>query len=152
MKYAKLPIILFFSVLFLASCLTPKPLVKVQTDSNNKLLPIEASEILAQVIDLAPIQGTFAKVSPCAKAPCKATIRIMQVLKTGQAFQPALQRNTNIKTGFAYTLAPTDSIFQQSAVHLPGLKKNDIFKAHIRIVGQNKDGQNIYEIGMYQKQ
>ncbi len=152
MKLTRLIILAFLSGLLLSSCFTKKPLVTIVKDSNEKPLPIEASEILARVVEVVPQTQAVLKSSPCAKAPCEAKIKIMQVLNTGQAFLPTLSRNDEVSVKFAYTLSPTDSIFVNSTTHLPGLKEGDIFKAHVRIIGQAGSGLNLYEVGEYEKQ
>ena len=152
MKFSKLLFILTVISIAFVSCFPKKQLVKLQLDSNNRPLPVEASEVLAQIVEVLPQQQAIMKSSPCAKAPCEATVKVMQVLKSGQAFLPTLSRNEDVRIRFAYTLAPTDSIFPDSDAHLPGLNKGDVFKAHVRIIGQAESGLNLYEISNYEKQ
>ena len=121
----------------------------VGTDSSRQYLPLESAEIVA-TLELA-MTDSLARTGPCAEAPCLGTVRIVQVLNAGQAFAPALGNGDLLTAHFVYTLDGTEKLFPNSAVQLPGLNRGDKFQAQVRIVGEQADGQKIYEIAAYRK-
>ncbi|MFQ3597809.1 MAG: hypothetical protein SNJ55_06295 [Chloroherpetonaceae bacterium] len=71
--------------------------------------------------------------SPCAKAPCKAKVKITKILGYGSGFNTPLTEGREVEMTFAFTLAPTTKeLFPNLAARYKGLKQGDTFQADVQ--------------------
>ena len=73
---------------------------------------------------VAAIDSTYKPVNPddsCAKAPCRATVRVESVLGYGPAFPQPLANGQLIPVTFAFTLSPTQNLLPNMTSSYPGL-------------------------------
>jgi hypothetical protein len=70
---------------------------------------------------------------PCAKAPCKAKVKITKILGYGAGFTSPLAEGREVEMTFTFTLAPTTKdLFPNLIATYPGLKTGDTFQADIQ--------------------
>ncbi len=71
--------------------------------------------------------------SPCAKAPCKAKVKITKILGYGSGFTTPLTEGNEVEMTFAFTLAPTTKeLFPNLTARYKGLKQGDTFQADVQ--------------------
>jgi hypothetical protein len=91
------------------------------------------------------------KTSPCGKAPCRAVVKITQVLGYGSSFGNPLADGQEISAMFAFTLAPTTKdLFPNIDKRLPGLSVGSVFTADVQSLEQFGGG-TAYQIFNYWK-
>lgn len=69
---------------------------------------------------------------PCAKAPCRAQVRVDTVLGYGGGFPRPLVPGETLAVHFGFTLAPTPSVMPEVTPPYPGLEVGDAFTADLR--------------------
>lgn len=83
---------------------------------------------------IVAIDTSFAGASasdPCAKFPCKATVRVDEVVGYGSAFERTLSAGQTVTVTFAYTLVPTRLAYPDMKPGLPGLEVGSSFIADV---------------------
>jgi hypothetical protein len=70
-------------------------------------------------------------VSVCAKAPCKAVVKVQKVLGYGHAFTETIAPDQEMNTYFTFSLQPSAKLFPDLTTPLPGLSIGSIFEADI---------------------
>jgi hypothetical protein len=68
--------------------------------------------------------------SICAKYPCRAKVRILDVSSCGSSVSISFNSGDTLEMSFAYTLSDTRKIFPGLKETLPGLKKGNRFTAN----------------------
>lgn len=104
-----------------------------KTESTNSLrTPISRGTIrvTATVQDIKPIDKGSSNMA-CAENPCKALIRIIEIVDTGAAFNGKVDQGQVLEAFFVKTLSPTEHIYPDLQQHLPGLEVGDEFQADI---------------------
>ena len=66
----------------------------------------------------------------CSKYPCRARVEILEVFGCGPGVSVPLNADDVVEMKFAYTLHSTE-VIPGMKVHLPGLKKGDVFTATV---------------------
>ena len=93
-------------------------------------------KIVSVLTDLEPD-----KKAPCGQVPCRAVVKIRQILGYGAAFGQPLAKGQEIKVYFQFTLSPTNRYFPELTTPLPGLKTGSIFQADVKRAGEGASGQ-----------
>jgi hypothetical protein len=84
------------------------------------------------------IEGKIIRILPpsagdgnsiCAKYPCRAKVKIIEVFGCGSSVSAALNQGDTLTMRFPNTLHPTAKIFPKMKVQYPGLKKGSEFIA-----------------------
>ncbi len=142
-----LPILLAVA---LAACASSKedsrPIAKLPSQ-----IPPNHCRILGVVSAINNARSTDAQ-SPCAKAPCKAKVKITKILGYGSGFAKPLAEGSEVEMTFAFTLAPTTKeLFPNLAARYKGLKLGDAFQADVESVvklGEEKPSLTVisYEV------
>jgi hypothetical protein len=132
MKY-NLPVhyLLISVALFSFSCASSKQ----GTPSFAKLPPQVAPSHCRLVGTIVSIDTTRSPnpQDPCAKAPCKAKVKITKILGYGAGFTSPLAEGREVEMTFTFTLAPTTKdLFPNLIATYPGLKTGDTFQADIQ--------------------
>jgi hypothetical protein len=116
-------------VLF-ASLLTGCGKAALRNKTDKTPAPAVASNqcrITASVSQIRPIDTNGEGI--CKKVPCTARILVHTVLQCGSSFRNPVAAGQFIEASFAFSLAPTDTLFPELSRHLPGLGKGDRFDA-----------------------
>lgn len=88
--------------------------------------------IIGAVVSIDETRSTDAE-SPCAKAPCKAKVKINKILGYGSGFTTPLTEGSEVEMTFSFTLSPTTKdLFPNLKVQYKGLKQGDVFQADVR--------------------
>jgi len=98
------------------------------------------------------IDSSLEASGPCAKAPCRAVVRVDSILGYGSAFGNPIAVRGEIPVRFAFTLAPTtNDLFPSMTEHLPGLALGSKFRTDLesRIQMKNSGGLPSYEVYGY---
>lgn len=104
-----------------------------KTESTNSLrTPISRGTIRveATVQEIKPIDKSSSN-DACSENPCKALIKINEIVDTGASFNGKVDQGQVLEAFFVKTLSPTESIFPDLQRHLPGLEVGDEFQADI---------------------
>lgn len=100
-------------------------------------------EILSVSAALEPDKNT-----PCGKVPCKAVVKVHQIVGYGSAFGKPLASGQEINVYFHFTLSPTARYFSELTKPLPGLKVGNIFQADVSRASEgvtnNEGGFQVY--------
>lgn len=105
-----------------------------QTATIQELSPAVSAgycRVLATVtaIDTARYSGDAN--SPCAKAPCRAILKVETILGAGAGFHPPLVAGNSIPVKFAYSTAPSSEVAPDLADPLPGVQAGDRIRVDI---------------------
>lgn len=73
--------------------------------------------------------GEVDKKSVCAKYPCRAKVKVMDVNNCGSSVTVPLNIGDTVEMSFVYTLHRTKKIFPKMKARYPGMKKGNIFIA-----------------------
>ncbi|HTP12598.1 MAG TPA: hypothetical protein VMM37_03185 [Bacteroidota bacterium] len=85
--------------------------------------------IVGTIISVDP---TLEATGPCAKAPCRAVVRVDSILGYGSAFGTPMPVHGHVPVRFAFTLAPTtEDVFPTMTSRLPGLSVGSSFRTDI---------------------
>jgi len=87
---------------------------------------------------------------PCSKAPCKATIKIEEILGYGAGFSKTLSQGEEIDIMFKFTLSPSRDVSPQLQLDLPGLKVGARFIADVESNPSIKKGEDEFTIYRYE--
>ncbi len=88
--------------------------------------------IIGVVASIDETRSTDTK-NPCAKAPCKAKVKITKILGYGSGFTTPLTEGSEVEMTFAFTLAPTTKdLFPNLSARYKGLKQGDTFQADVQ--------------------
>ena len=80
--------------------------------------------------------------SPCGKAPCRAAIKIESILGRGRDFNALFESGDTLAVHFAYTTAPTQSLFPDMDAHYPGVATGDTIQVDLKMGGESMTGAN----------
>lgn len=94
-------------------------------------LPPNACRVRSTIVAIDTVLRGVSASDPCAKFPCKATVRIDEVVGYGSAFDRTLSAGQTVTLTFAYTLAPTRLAYPDMKPELPGLEVGSSFTADI---------------------
>jgi hypothetical protein len=86
--------------------------------------------IIGKIVAISPERDKDSG-SVCAKAPCKAIVKVQKVLGYGHAFTETLAPDQEINTYFTFSLQPSAKPFPDMAPPLPGLSIGSIFEADV---------------------
>ena len=84
------------------------------------------------------------KNTPCGQVPCRAVVKVQQILGYGSAFGKPLAKNQEINVYFGFTLSPTSRYFPELSAPLPGLKAGDIFVADVTRASDGASAKNAW--------
>ena len=134
-KLLLIPLILF-------ACKTSKPTSAVVSSPNNNPEKISSSSNASIAKNGTKIIGKIIKIdstlsndaeSPCSKVPCRATVKVEQVLEYGSNTAPRFTAGEELTVNFAFTLnATTKDLFPNMTATYPGLKNNSRFIAEVQ--------------------
>jgi hypothetical protein len=145
MKFCLLPLF----VLFCAACGSTKNEARLA-----KLPPQIAPShcrLMGTILSIDPSRSTNPQ-DPCAKAPCKAKVKITKILGYGAGFTSPLAEGREVEMTFTFTLAPTTKdLFPNLIATYPGLKTGDTFQADVQAqlkMGEEKPSLTVmgYEV------
>ena len=120
---------LCFSSIFYGSCKTV--LAQNPAQHNTGTAAVSTScKIEGRIIDVMETRGEDSG-SVCSKYPCKAKVKITDVLGCGSSILLTLNENDTVEIRFLYTLHNTSKIFPAMKTQYPGLKKGSIFIANV---------------------
>ncbi|MFN3344070.1 MAG: hypothetical protein ACK412_00275 [Chloroherpetonaceae bacterium] len=89
--------------------------------------------------------------SPCAKAPCKAKVKINKILGYGSGFTNPLTEGREVEMTFAFTLAPTTKeLFPNLDARYKGLKQGDTFQADVELQQRLGDSAASFVVMSYE--
>ena len=154
-----------FTIVTIFSCKSQKVPEKKADNSISTQTPIftpnqsvgpNHARVIATVVYINPALMPGDPKDPCSKAPCKAQIRIENVLGYGQAFGNPLSIGDSIHVTFAFTThATTKDLFPVLNEFYPGLKVGDKFQADVEsrlgMGGSNAVSYTIYGYKMVGK-
>jgi len=132
MKVCFNAMLLMFCALILF-CKTPqKPNNSASSVADVATQSPEGGKIEATVIKIMPVtkedSGTV-----CAKAPCRALLKVSKIGNCGRTFAKTFQPGDTIMASFVYTLEPTTAdLFPDLKYLYPGLKKGSSFAGEIQ--------------------
>jgi len=92
--------------------------------------------IIGQLVSVQP-ELEPDTTTPCGQVPCKAMVKVLQVLGYGAAFGPPLPNGKEINAYFVFTLSPSETFFPELTNPLPGLKPGHIFQTDIKSIPEN---------------
>jgi hypothetical protein len=137
-------------VLFLA--LTSCRSTKSELAHVGESIPSSSCRVIATVVSIDQASRSPNPTDPCSKAPCRASLRIGQVLGYGVAFPVALTEGEIISVNFAFTTAPTQDAIPHMTESLPGVQIGSTLEANLVSVETLKDGSGdsrVYVIYRY---
>jgi hypothetical protein len=138
-------------VVVIAGCRSSRPEPALFPET----IPPNHCRVVGTVMAIDPSLSSAQPNDPCAKAPCRASIRIDEVVGYGAAFTPPLSKGDVIEVQFAFTTGDTRSIFPDLAQHFPGVTTGTKVKADLQSNDARKgseSGRNIFTIFFYQVQ
>jgi hypothetical protein len=94
-------------------------------------LPPNTCRVRSTVVAIDTSFTDASSSDPCAKFPCKATVRIDEVVGYGSAFDRTLSAGQTVTVTFAYTLVPTRLTYPDMKPGLPGLEVGSSFIADV---------------------
>lgn len=104
------------------SCKTPKDLQTYKVpEAPGSMSCIIHAEVLS------PLNAATTDDSLCSIYPCKARVRIIDIVSCGSSVSLFFNAGDTLTVQFAYTLHNTKKLFPKMQEHYPGLKKGDIF-------------------------
>lgn len=139
---------------------------EISTDSTNNIqkektttanqLPSSSkgSKIQAVLIAINPVLDSTDLNSPCAKAPCNATIRVRSISRGASNSNHFINMGDTLNIIFTFTLSPTTKdLFPNMTAFYPGLKINDKFEGIIedRRPFANNNDKTMFWITHYKK-
>ncbi len=107
-------------------------------------------KVAAQVLAIDSSRHSRRSDDPCAKAPCRATLKIGETLGFGMAFPAVLGAGDEIEVTFAFTTAPTEQLFPRLNRHYPGIQPGDRLVAILHASPQAHSNEPAYTIYEYQ--
>lgn len=84
-------------------------------------IPPNACKVVVTVVAIDSTRYGSGGDDPCSKAPCKARVRIVEVLGYGVAFPVVLASGDVVPVHFAFTTAPTREILPSLTKAFPGV-------------------------------
>jgi hypothetical protein len=105
--------------------------VKQPPESSELRLAPNQCRLVGTVVAIDSTFTTADPDDPCAKAPCRATVRIETVLGYGPAFLRPLANGEEIPVTFMFTLAPTQDLVANLSRSYPGLRLGAKFLADV---------------------
>ena len=144
------PLILL--TLFYFACGSSKP--EARSFANAKMppqIPPSHCRLIGTIISIDTTRSPNPQ-DPCAKAPCKAKVKITKVLGYGSGFTTPLTEGREVEMTFVFTLAPTTKdLFPNLIATYPGLKTGDTFQADVQAqlkMGEEKPSLTVmsYEV------
>ena len=94
-------------------------------------IPPNACRVRATILAIDSSVSSDSSTDPCSRYPCRATVRIDEVLGYGSAFSTPLAAGGTLPVRFTLTLAPSAVVFPEMNPGLPGLTAGDSFAADI---------------------
>ncbi|CAA9260248.1 MAG: hypothetical protein AVDCRST_MAG95-2280 [uncultured Adhaeribacter sp.] len=128
-----------------------RPLAGPQPKSNPAITGIAPNRcrIIGKIVAVSSERDKD-NTSVCGKAPCKAIVKIQQVIGYGHAFTQTLAANQEINTYFTFSLSPTAKLFPDMTTPLPGLAIGSIFEADVAYNSEVAgDVAPWYQVGVY---
>jgi len=125
-----------------------------QSDSTPKIqlagepIPPNHCRIVGTVVAIDQSLKSSDPQSPCAKAPCSATVRIDSIMGYGSAFGSSIAVGQQVQIMFGFTLSPTKEILPQLTQAYPGLKVGSSFTANVRS-DEGLGGKTSYTVNQY---
>lgn len=117
-----------FLALLVCACGSSKqaelPLAKLPAQ-----IPPSHCRFVGTIVSIDPARSSNPQ-DPCAKAPCKAKVKIVRTIGYGSGFVGTLAEGKEVEMTFAFTLAPTTKdLFPNLSARYKGLKQGDTFQA-----------------------
>jgi len=94
-------------------------------------LPPNTCRVRSTIVAIDTSFTDASSSDPCAKFPCKATVRIDEVIGYGSAFDRTLSAGQTVAVTFAYTLVSTRLTYPDMKPGLPGLEVGSSFIADV---------------------
>ena len=95
------------------------------------LIPPNACRVHATILAIDSSFTDGSSTDPCSRFPCRATVRIDEVLGYGSAFNSPLPPGETMSVHFTLTLAPSNLVFPDMKPELPGLAVGNAFAADV---------------------
>lgn len=108
-----------------------RPMSKPTISPDLEQIPPNVGRIVGTIVSIEKVRAVQGDLSPCARVPCQALVRVESVIGYGSAFPASFKAGDQISVRFAFTLHPTDKLFPKMEHHLPGLKVGQVFKADV---------------------
>ncbi len=114
-------------------------------------IPPNHCRIVGTIIAVDESYRGSSEGDPCSKAPCMATVRVDSVIGYGSAFGGTVGVGSEISVKFSYTLGPSQEVFPDQSMSLPGMKMGSRFQADVQSAGEMLAGGGAkYTIGSYE--
>ncbi len=85
-------------------------------------IPPNHCRIVATVVAIDSSYRSGNSSDPCSKAPCRASVRVEEIVGYGPAFTRPLAVGEVIPVSFAFTVAPTKDLFPNMTQSYPGVR------------------------------
>ncbi len=144
LRMAMLVMVVAMSVL-LASCCTPRGVAgdsrsaDAKSNDTSAVNPTATSpvrhgycRIIGTIVEINPAYISTDSIDPCSTAPCRARVKIEEILGIGEDFPPLLlSAGDNVVMTFTTSLAPIDDMFNGLRTSYPGLSLHSRFRADV---------------------
>ncbi|MFC1477662.1 hypothetical protein ACFL6L_04270 [candidate division KSB1 bacterium] len=112
-------------------------------------IPPERCRLVGTVVKIDERYRVQDPKDPCSKAPCRAVVRIDEVIGYGQAFGRPLATGREITVLFKFTVIPTKDIIPEMTVHYPGLETGSLFRADVESLQGDRRGTTDFSYVVY---
>ena len=90
----------------------------------------EGTLIRGTVVGIFPPTDQYESRNPCGEVPCRATVRVDEVVREGNGPASRLKEGEEVPMLFRFSLAPSNTgLFPQLRVDYPGLTEQNRFEA-----------------------
>ncbi len=100
------------------------------TPAGQKISPNHC-RIVGTVVEIDSAPTTAEPDNPCSLVPCRALVRVDEIIGYGQGFSSPLAKGVEVKVDFRFTLSPTKDLFPKMKTSYPGLRVGSSFLADL---------------------
>ncbi|MEN8120375.1 MAG: hypothetical protein ABFS35_08510 [Bacteroidota bacterium] len=127
--------ILLFLLVFLYSFIisAQKDTIGSVNKQANQTIEPNNCIVKAEIIEIQPVKKNKLR-RLCHRFPCKAIVKINEIVGYGSSFPVIFSKGTEIKVYFAHSLKPSKKVLPNLKYDLPGLLIGDKFKAKIEAI------------------
>jgi len=119
-------------------------------DKFSKRILAGKCRISATVVSIDPQIYSDDPDQPCSKAPCRATIRVDEILGYGAGFNKTLGIGQELAVHFVFSLSPSQEVSRQLQLDLPGLQEGSRFIADLESAPVPGEEEEIFSIYRYE--
>ena len=119
-------------------------------DKFSKRILAGKCRISATVVSIDPKIYSDDPDQPCSKAPCRATIRVDEILGYGAGFNKTLGVGQELTVHFVFSLSPSQEVNRQLQLDLPGLQEGSNFIADLESAPVPGEEEEIFSIYRYE--